>query len=273
MFLLNLYRSLPFVKGKMRFGSLIFRKKLNQKQPVSFKGKFKIKYTVPNTIEAIGKELIINGVFEKETIKLIKNNLKKDSVFFDVGANIGSISMPIAKTTNAEVHAFEPSRFSFRFLEKNVHDNNLKNINLNNCAIHSEDGLELQFYESEEKYGNSSLSSTYSNQPHYVVKTVSLDAYCKRNEISKINVLKIDVQGFEIEVLKGAITLLQNKAVNYIIFEMEEWAESQAKFRAGASQEFLLQNGYEIFTLQNRKLDKVITSGSHMFLAKPKPKS
>jgi hypothetical protein len=146
----------------------------------------------------------------------------------------------------------------------------LDNVTIHNNAVHSVNGIELQFYEAEEKYGNSSLSSTYNQQPHYSTTTIALDAYCELHKIPRINVLKVDVQGYEIEVLKGAQKLISKKCVDIIIFEMEPWAEKQAGYKVGASQEFLLENGYELFSLDREKLDTIQTEESQMFLAKPK---
>ena len=265
----NFFRSLPSFKGKARLAEIFLKSTLNKKEPVTFTGNCNLRFTIPNTLEIVGKELFINGVYERRTQEIIKDSLNRFSVFFDVGANIGSITLPIAKAPGVEVHSFEPSKLSFNFLEKNVRDNQLENVTLNNVAVHSVDESEMQFYEAEEKYGNSSLSATYSKQPHYTVKTVSLDTYCERKGISKIDVLKIDVQGYEIEVLKGAVSLLQKKGIGTIIFEMESWAEKQAGYPAGAAQQFLLDHGYELFSLKNSKLEKVQTDGTNMFIARP----
>jgi FkbM family methyltransferase len=270
MILLKISRSLPDFKGKIRLISFIVKDLLNRKEPITIIGKHHLNYTIPNTIDSVGKCLVINGMYEKRSIDLINKSSTASSVVFDVGANIGSITLPVAKTTGAKIHAFEPSKLSFSFLKKNVSDNNLDNIILNNYAVHSEDQIRLQFYESEEKYGNSSFSNIVKDQPHYLVQTVSLDNYCNRNSVSKINLLKIDVQGYEIEVLKGALSLLKNKAIDVIIFEMESWAEEQAGYSAGSAQEFLLMNCYQLFTMKNRKLNKIIREGKHMFIARPK---
>ncbi len=270
MTILKIFRTFGSFPGKFTIAHFLAKSILNKKELVTFMGKRNLRYTIPNTIEPVGKELLINGIYERKTIVLVEEILTGSSVFFDVGANIGSITLPVAKSTGADVHSFEPSRFTYQFLEKNVTQNCLTNVSLNNNAVHSVNGLDLQFYEAEEKYGNSSLSATYSQQPHYSVKTISLDAYCERLKIDKIKVLKIDVQGYEIEVLKGAQNLIKNKAIDTIIFEMESWAEEQAGYQIGASQEFLLMNGYELFTLEKMKLNKVLTTGSHMFLAKLK---
>jgi hypothetical protein len=51
---------------------------------------------------------------------------------------------------------------------------------------------------------------------------------------------------------------------------MESWAEEQAGYSAGSAQEFLLMNCYQLFTMKNRKLNKIIREGKHMFIARPK---
>lgn len=266
----EIFRILPSFKGKLRLASFLLKDRLNKNDSIEFRGKNKVHYRIPNTIENVGKELFINGIYEVKTIKAIKRLLNNSSIFFDVGANIGAISLPLAKTTHANIHAFEPSRSIFQFLKMNVHKNGIKNITLNNCAVHSKNDADIEFFAVEEKYGNSSLAPTFIQQPHYSVKTVSLDAYCTRHAITEIDVLKVDVQGFEIEVLKGCRSLLKRKAIKNIFFEFEGWAEANAKFETGASQDFLLENEYEIFTLKNKKLEAKLESGSLMLWAKPR---
>lgn len=269
MDILKIIRRLPDFKGKIKLGALLAGNSLNKKQPVTFTIKDNLIITIPNSIESIGKELLIKGIYEPETIKLISELSSEKSIFFDVGANIGAIALPVAKLKKCRIHCFEPSRYTYEYLEKNVKQNGLSNITLNNRAVHSINDIELQFFDSQEKNGSSSLACTYQNQPHYVVKTVSLDMYCKAKGISFIDVLKIDVQGFEIEVLKGAKVLLQAKAIRHIIFEVESWSEKQTGNIIGASQLFLKENGYQIYNMKKEVVKNTITEGSLLLLASP----
>ncbi len=261
-------RQLPNFRGKSRLAHFLFGNRLIIDRPVEFVGKDHIRYNLPNTIDNIGRELFIKGVYEKVTIDLITRLLKRGGVFFDIGANIGAISLPVAKATNATVHVFEPSRRTFQFLQKNKQVNRMDNMILNESAVHMSDGAEVIFYDVPENYGGSSLIRTYGDQPHYKVKTVSIDEYCKRNNIQQIQVMKIDVQGFEIEVLKGCHQMLAQKTIKNIIFEFEGWAETNADFGAGRAQEFLVEMGYKLYTLNNRKLHNIVRSGSEMIWAK-----
>jgi FkbM family methyltransferase len=267
---IKLFRQLPNFRGKFRLAHALFGKGLIKEGPLAIKGRKNIVYHIPNTIDNIGKELFIKGVYEKITIDLVTGLLKEGDLFFDVGANIGAISVPVAKFTNADVHAFEPSKRTFQFLKKNMEVNHLTKMTLNEKAVNMNDGGEAMFYDVPHNYGGSALIQTYGEQPHYLVKTVSIDDYCKRNDIQSIQVMKIDVQGFEIEVLKGCHQMLAQRTIKNILFEFEGWAETNANFGAGRAQEYLVEMGYELYTLKDRKLGNIIRSGSEMIWAKSK---
>lgn len=264
----SLFRKLPHFKGKLRLAALFFSKDYNSKTPSEFYGKYGIKYLIPNCVDFVGKELFFNGIYEPKTISLILSLLNKSSVFFDVGANIGSISIPVSKLSNCMVYAFESSHFNSGFLKQNVLSNSLQKFTVEEVAVHSVHNTKLRFYETEGKFGGSSLSPTY-NKTFYEVNSLALDNYCNQNGINYIDVLKIDIQGFEIEALKGAINLIMNKSIRAIIFEMESWAEKEAGYEPGEAQRFLIENGYELFSLEKIKSEEIITNGSAMFLAKP----
>lgn len=246
---------------------MLLRSELYKDETRSFTGKNNLTYTIPNTIDAIGRELLINGVFEKPTISLIKNLLLPGETFFDVGANIGAICIAVARDMELQIHAFEPNLDVFEYLKVNISENGIT-ANLNNKAVYSTDGIDVKFYPVEGQFGHSSLSPTYDHQSHYLVQTISIDSYCERNGIEQIDVLKIDVQGFETEVLKGCATLFSKKKITNIIFEFEDWADDVTQSGKGSSQELLRSFGYKIFTLDNKEVKENITRGSKMLWAK-----
>ena len=78
----KLFQFLPNFKGKLRLAKYFFN---NQDKPITFTIKNNIYFTVPNIIENISFELLINGIYEKNVLNIINNHLPLNSVFIDVG--------------------------------------------------------------------------------------------------------------------------------------------------------------------------------------------
>jgi FkbM family methyltransferase len=256
---LSLYRRLPWFKGKLRLGKLLFKNYIKVPREFSFRGHEGIRYTIPNTLENIGLELIINGVYEKDVLDFLKKNIQDHSVFFDVGANIGSIGIPVVKTIAGVVyHCFEASPDTFGYLQRNIEANQIKAYKASNNLVHHSSGTSCRFYVSA-LHGKNSLAPTYSSD-YVEVQSVTIDDYCKENKVSRIDWLKVDVQGFELFVFQGAENMLRKKMIKNILFENEPWAEDQAKIDRGKAKEFLLGLGYSLHDkLGNSWNDQEIT--------------
>jgi FkbM family methyltransferase len=269
-YILPVYRSLPAFKGKFRFGNFLFHSVLDRLEPVEVVVNKALKFYLPNSVENLGKEIIVKGEYERETVNAIVAHLKPASkpVFFDIGANIGAISVPVKKKLpSVNIHAFEASPATFHYLQKNFEANGLTNETVVNKLIYSSCGKELNFFDSVQ-YGKSSLAPTYADKA-IKVSSISIDAYCLKNKIQKIDVVKIDVQGFELDVLKGMTALLKDRKIAAICFEFEDWAEAAAGYKVAAAQEYLLANGYSLFDERGRKLEDVLQQGSVMLWAMP----
>lgn len=269
-FILKIYRALPVFKGKLTLGIFLFKKLIHHNKPIEFTSHHQIKYKVPNTQEIIGIELLINGIYEPDVVSFLKKKINDADIFFDVGANIGSIGLPIIKSKKSiSYYGFEASPLVFEYLKYNFNNNGVMDFELHNNLVHSANGQDVKFYESDELYGKSSSAPTYC-KTHMLVNSIALDSFCEGKKINKINFIKVDVQGFELKVFEGMRQLLINKKVDNILFEFEDWAEDEAGFEVGSAQRFLNSCNYELFGMDGEKLSSIQTTGNAMIWAKPK---
>ena len=248
---LHLYRSLPWFKGKLRLGKILFKKYIDQSYPVNFKAHGGIHYHLPNTVENLGIELMINGIYEQEIVRFLKDKIPGGIVYFDIGANIGSLGLPVMKSKkNIRYYAFEASPMVFPFLQKNLASNGLRDYVLVNKLVHKDNQQTMKFYQSE-WYGKSSLAPTYS-QEFVMVDSISMDQYCSAKNIEVIDWMKIDVQGFELYVFEGMQQMLRTGKIKNILFEFEGWAEEAAGLKAGTALNYLKHMGYELADLKGK---------------------
>ena len=266
--MLKYYRMLPFFKGKSKLGRLLFKNIINKNESFVFTAHNNIKYKIPNTVESLGVELLVTGIYENKIVRFLNSNIKSGDTYFDIGANIGAMGLPVVKYNPAIKYiAFEASPIVFNFLKENFSINEIKNFELYNNAVHEDDNQAMKFYQFE-KYGKCSLAPTFTDE-FIFVNSISLDTFCIKKNIKCINWIKIDVQGFELYVFKGLKQLLQNKKVENILFEFEPWEEEAAGLEKGAAQSHLLSLGYELFDITGKKITRIITRERTMIWAKP----
>jgi FkbM family methyltransferase len=160
----------------------------------------------------IGQRIALEKYEPYET-QLILRQARVGDVVVDVGANIGYYTVLLADKVgkNGKVYAFEPDKTNFEILGKNIKENNLKNVVVINAAVGSKEG-KLKLRKSKENFGDHKL---YGNDREFeTVKIINLDKYFG-NE--KIDLLKIDTQGWEPEVIEGAKELIRkNKPVMFL---------------------------------------------------------
>jgi len=119
---------------------------------------------------------------------------------------------------NGKVYAFEPGPLNFKNLSRNILENPLSNLYAIEKAIGSEKGF-VNFNIPECGAHSTVLRLEPNNQNYANVEIVSLDEWIVENNIGSIDLIKIDVEGFEAEVLKGAAnTIFTNKPYVYMEF-------------------------------------------------------
>ena len=147
-------------------------------------------------------------------------------VFFDIGANLGHYSLALRKYfPDSEIYAFEPVKNTFELLVKNTSDHSVR---LYNIGFSENTGIGELF--NTVNSTNSTIASAYKDVFHGLFKNDdklvpiefqmdTIDNFCHSNGITGIDFLKIDVEGHESAVLKGAINTLLNGLIKVIQFE------------------------------------------------------
>lgn len=155
-----------------------------------------------------GKEIYHLGFYEVGTLHVIKNCLNRGDVFIDVGASIGLMSIFASQHVGqGRVLSFEPQSERFGILTSNKALNNSQNIKLFNNGL-GQEKTQLKLY--TDIHSPSLVDHNESPTHHEVVDILVLDEVLESEKIPQVKFIKIDVEGFEIHVLKGAQHLLKS---------------------------------------------------------------
>jgi FkbM family methyltransferase len=149
---------------------------------------------------------------------------KRPLTIFDVGANKGDYALTIAQKLqeNEIVYCFEPSKNTFDLLVNNVR--NKKNIVTFNFGF----GVKNEFLTLFSDKPGSGMASVYKRRLDHFnthmdlsekIYLTTLDSFCKERGITHINLLKLDVEGHELNVLSGATDLINSQSIDFIQFE------------------------------------------------------
>jgi FkbM family methyltransferase len=162
------------------------------------------------------------GLPESEFLFLKRVRKASDRpVAIDVGANIGIFTLEMARL-GFEVHAFEPVATTFARLKKNVEalPRSGSSVTLNQSACGDREGA-VPFAVDERSAGENRIAVAGRDTGVPVeVSCITLDAYCARASIAAIDFLKIDVEGMEPRVIRGAARLLRARKVAAMLIEI-----------------------------------------------------
>jgi len=162
----------------------------------------KMKYT--NGMNSISSIIMRHGSFEDAELQLCLSNLTNGSVFFDVGANVGLYSIAAAKRfPSAKIHAFEPVSSTLSLFRQNLAKNNLesRNVTLNELALSDAIG---EAYITSDFHSSNYITTPESKFSKTLIRCTTVDDYVRDKDIDRLDFVKIDVEGHELKVVKGA---------------------------------------------------------------------
>ena len=185
--------------------------------------------------------------------------IRPGDTVIDVGANIGIWTIAAAKKTGqqGQVHAFEPLEANFGRLLHNIDLNAATNVVPQKLALSDRAGPRRFFPSPNMNSGVGRLVTDDWTGLHSTVEAVTLDDYCDQHGITSVNVLKIDVEGAEYFVLKGATRLLRSSDPPIIVFEMNREMAADLGSSPDKIETFLAALGYSIFGYRGGKLNQI----------------
>jgi FkbM family methyltransferase len=244
-------RRFPLRKGKLRLINALWSAAVDGDDARRIATLIYGGYRLPCDLqEDLQRQIYFFGTYflEQDNLSWWGKQAKGAEVIFDVGANVGIFSLAaLAAEPNAVVHAFEPTPEIAKRLLNAAELNGLHKLNVHALAVSNANGYAKLNRWSGDMGTNSGMNFIFGSadegDPNRV-PIVSLDDFCQEYAINRIDLLKVDVQGHEAEVFKGAQRLLTAGRIGLICFELN-WARDPASIcPARESIRFLERCGY-----------------------------
>ncbi len=193
---------------------------------------------------SVGRSIWFRGAYEPEVVTHIVRILRQGDAFIDVGANVGYFSLVAANLVGkeGEVHGFEPSRSVYELFKASIAANAAHNVHASPIALWSSSGMVRLA-----KHHNSGLTHVVSGAAPSGARgledaaAMTLDEYARSFIHRPIKLVKIDVEGAEVHVLRGMTEILGSQRPHLIV-EAADWLLS--RLGHGLEDMFALLEGY-----------------------------
>ena len=222
----------------------------------------KIKYKFDRTLkitlnvnEGVSRLLYYFGYSEPEIFSFINYYLKEGMFFFDIGANIGLHSLFASKRVGIEgkVFAFEPCKSIYKRIIENIGNNNINNIYSYNLALGDVDSeAEIIKITNDTSRTHIQLEVGINRDKNIEkVRMTTLDNYVDINNIYRIDYLKIDVEGYELNVLKGSVRTFSVIKPSIIQVEFDQEYLNRNNVDIDEIKKFFQEYSYHSFSLNS----------------------
>lgn len=176
-------------------------------------------------------------------------DLAEFKVIYDVGANVGQSALEYAERfPAAKIYSFEPVSFTYERLAATTR--HLSRVHRFQAAMGREAG-ELVINVDPETVGSSIVNKTSGGAEKVSVTTAAL--FSSRNQIGKIDFMKIDTEGYDLEVLAGAAPLLREQRIRFVMVECEPLPITRYFVSFCAIAEFMQSYPYKMFAIYRQQ--------------------
>ncbi|MGC4022148.1 MAG: FkbM family methyltransferase [Cyclobacteriaceae bacterium] len=204
--------------------------------------------------------------FEDESFNQLLSLCRQDSVVLDIGTNIGWVALNLAaKASDGKVIGFEPDPFNYSIAINNLRINQRSNLQVFPIGLGSENSkLNLEIRTPSNRGGNRIAPPNSQSASFSEVEIKKLDNFLDDQKIDRVDLIKIDVEGFELKVLKGASEILK-KCKPILFIELDDNNLRDQGDSAKELVESLLSMGYQIHNAETKESinDKSLFENCH----------
>ena len=212
---------------------------------------------------------MLTGVMEPSQTDLMKKIVKPGMNVFDLGANFGWFTLVLSKLVgnSGRVYSFEADPSLIEIFAENVKLNNFSNVSIQSLAVSDKTGISKfsinKSYDTRSRLDPISLSENTID-----VKTISLDEFCLKENLKKVDFIKMDIEGSEPKALEGMRKIISDNPQLKIILEFNQ----NSMHFVGTSPDFLinflLKEGFSLEEIDKNKPGKLKKISKEQLLEK-----
>lgn len=238
---------------KLRRISWSLRKRLAPVKPVILPFDEGLKISI-RPIDRLGRRVFLDGYSEPDLARFLHLFLKTGDIYFDVGAHFGQYVLVAARLVGStgRVHAFEPTQYTYNQLQENVVINKLDWVQLNHNAVYDKTTTISLTVCLDGKGEFNSLGKPLRADNEIIgtekVTAITLDNYCREENVDQINLMKIDVEGAELSVLNGGQNLLAQEQAPTVVCEFNERTTENMGYSTQQLRQAFEKLGYRLYS-------------------------
>jgi len=199
-----------------------------------------------DTSNHVGRVIYFHGAYRPECLAAVRSHMPAGSVGVDVGTAVGDFTVVMAHAAGADgaVHAFEPWPPELERCRANLELNGLTNVVLNRMAVADHDGEATFIGSNGDNQSGGFLRAAAGASEAISCETVRLDSYLR--EASRLDFMKIDAQGADLLVLRGAEQCIERWRPAILLTSCQEGVYARFGTSIAEVTEFLAARGYRV---------------------------
>jgi FkbM family methyltransferase len=210
-------------------------------------------YILANINEDVGRSIWLESEYEPVETAFWIRNIRPNDVCVDVGANIGYFTLLFSSLTApaGRVFSFEPVQSNVRLMKASIELNQIKNVQVESIALADRDGATEFSVSTDGAYSSLVNTGRKAEAAKVQICMERFETYARKNDIDKIDILKVDVEGAEGLVIAGMGRFLERSSASPRIIQLELTDDNCAAYNMTAQSiaDTVVNHGYKMFVV------------------------